>query len=152
PQSFRNLEQLAATLGVDFNRNVDRLSWAYVDTNGHPAQSDLMGVAEGSFDQEAVNQAAREHKLRAMRYAGMPMFSVGTTENGREFVLAFTQASDCVFGFRGAVQAMLTRAAQGGSNVTNNDTMRRLVDDVNRDSPIWMVLNGDFTQLGVRQL
>jgi len=152
PQSFRNLEQVAATLGVDFNRNVDRLSWAYVDTNGHPAQSDLMGVAEGSFDQEAAIQAVKERKLRATRYAGMRVFSLGSAENGREFVLAFTESSDCVFGFRDSVQSMLTRAAQGGSNVMNNESMRRLVDDVNRDSPIWMVLNGNFTQLGVRQL
>jgi hypothetical protein len=152
PQSFRNLEQLAAIMGVDFNHNVDRLSWAYIDKNGHPAQSELVGVAEGSFDPQAVNRAVKQRQLSTTRFAGQRVFSAGTAENGREFVFAFTDTSDFLFGFRGPVQDMLTRAAQGGSNVMNNDAMRRLVDDVNRSSPIWMVLNSDFTQLGVRQL
>jgi hypothetical protein len=152
PQSFRNLEQVAARLGVDFNRNVDRLSWAYVDTNGNAARSEFMGVAEGAFDSNAVGRAVREHKLPATRYAGMRMFSAGSSEDGKEFVFAFTQTSECVFGLREQVQKMLTRSVQGGANVLDNSTMRQLVEDVNRDSPIWMVLNGDFTQLGVRQL
>src|SRR6266542_3470823 len=103
PPSFKKLEQVAATLGVDFNRNVDRLSWAYVDTNGNPAQSELMGVAEGTFDPESVENALKQRKLRATTYAGTRIFSAGSNDSGREFVLAFTESSDCLFGFRGAV-------------------------------------------------
>ena len=150
PQSFRDLEQVARTLGVDFSRNVDRLSWAYVDTTGNISQSALMGVAEGSFDPVAVSKIIRERKLPVSRYAGVRLFSAGNTESGREFVFAFTQTSECVFGFREDVQAMLTRAAEAGTNVMNNDKMRQLVDEVNYNSPIWAVMNGHFAQLGVR--
>jgi hypothetical protein len=152
PPSFKSLEQLAASLGLDFNRNVDRLSWAYVNTKGNAAQSELMGVAEGAFDPEAVSKAVRSRKLTVTHFAGRNLFSMGSDQTGRDFVLAFTEASDCVFGFREDVEKMLTRSAQGGANILNNDTMRRMVDEVNRDSPIWMVLNGDFTQLGIHQL
>ena len=93
PQSFRDLEQVARTLGVDFSRNVDRLSWAYVDTTGNISQSALMGVAEGSFDPVAVSKIIRERKLPVFRYAGVRLFSAGNTESGREFVFAFTQTS-----------------------------------------------------------
>jgi hypothetical protein len=152
PPSFKSVAQLAASLGLDFNRNVDRLSWAYVNSHGNAAQSELMGVAEGSFDPEAVSKAVRTHKLTVAHFAGRNLFSMGSSQTGQEFVLAFTEAADCLFGFRADVEHMLTRSAEGGANVLNNDAMRRMVDEVNRDSPIWMVLNGDFTQLGVRQL
>jgi hypothetical protein len=152
PQSFRDLEQVAATLGVDFSRNVDRLSWAYVNTTGNVLQSEIIGVAEGAFDPDALSKAIREHSLPVARYAGVWVFNAGTTEAGREFVFAFTQSSECVFGFREDVQAMVTRPAEGGPNVMNNDTMRHFVDEVNQDSSIWAVMNGDFTRLGLLQL
>jgi hypothetical protein len=152
PQSFHTLQQVAVTLDVDFNRNVDRLSWAYVDAKGDAAKSEFMGVAEGNFDPSAIARAAKEHTLPVSRYLGMRVFRAGSTDDGREFVIAFTPSDQCLFGYRDDVEAMLKRAARGGANVMNNDTMRQLVDDVNHDWPIWMVMNGDFTQLGMRQL
>jgi hypothetical protein len=152
PPAFRSLERLAANLGVDFSQNVDRLSWAYVNTNGNVTQAELLGVAEGPFDPEALNEAVRTRSLPMSRYAGMRVFSAGTTEAGREFVFAFTKGSDCVFGFREDVQKMLIRSNRGGTNVNDNDRMRRLVDEANHGSPVWAVMNSDFVQLGVRQL
>lgn len=152
PPSFQKLERVAADLGVDFGRNVDRLSWAYLDKNGNAAHSALTGVVEGAFDPDAAADAALAHKLNTTRYGAIRMFSTGVAENGHDIVLAFTETADCVFGSRGDVQAMLDRASQGGANLLDNETMRQLVDEVNQDAPIWMVLNGDFTQLGIRQL
>jgi len=150
PQAFRDLEHFARTLGVDLDRNVNYLSWAYVNTTGNASQSELMAVAEGNFDPEALSKIIQDRNHPAGRYAGARIFSAGSTENGREFVFAFPQSSECIFGSREYVQRMLTRAAEGGSNLMNNDQMRHLVE-VSQDSSIWAVMNGDFTQLGMRQ-
>lgn len=150
PERFQQLERLAANLGLDFDQNVDRLSWAYVNT-GDPARADFMGVAEGAFDLGEIKEAAKQRKLQATAYRGARMFTLGKNDKGQEFIFAFPDDTNCLFGFSEPVQAMLDRATDGGPSLLNNDKVRALVNDVNRTSPVWMVMDGDFTQLGVRQ-
>lgn len=150
PERFRDLAGLAARLGVDFDRNVDQLSWAYVKTESL-AHADLMGVAEGTYFLDEIQRAAAAHQLRMTMYRGTPVFVVGKNDRGQEFVFAFRDNATCLFGFRRPVEAMLDRAADGGPSLLNNAEMRGLVEEVNQRAAIWLVLNGEFTQLGVRQ-
>lgn len=150
PERFRELERLAAVLGVDFNRNVDRLSWGFIN-RGDPARAELVGVAEGAFYLDEVEQAAAQHKLGITTYRDARVYLLGANEQGQEFVFAFRDNATCLFGFRGAVQAMLDRGVTGGPSLLDNTSMRGLVEEVNRRASIWLVMDGAFTQLGVRQ-
>lgn len=150
PERFRQLEGVADGLGVNFDRNVDRLSWAFAST-GDAARSDFMGVAEGSFPLREIQRAAARNKLGMSAIRGSPVFSVGENSQGQQFVFAFRDNATCIFGFREAVEAMLERAASGGPSLLDNVALRAQVDDVNRHASVWMVMNGEFTQLGVRQ-
>ncbi|MFQ5777807.1 MAG: hypothetical protein ACE5IP_07350 [Terriglobia bacterium] len=150
PERVRDLAGFAARLGVDFDRNVDQLSWAFVK-NESVAGADLMGVAEGTYFLEDVQRAAAAHQLGMTMYRGTPVYVVGKNERGKEFVFAFRDNATCLFGFRRPVVAMLDRAADGGPSLLNNAEMRALVEEVNQRAAIWLVLNGEFTQLGVRQ-
>ena len=150
PNRFRELEQFAARLGVDFERNVDRLSWVFINT-GDPANSDLAGAAEGAFYLPQIEQAAAAHGVEVFAYRDARVFVIGKNDRGQQFVFAFRDNANCLFGFREHVGAMLERAAQGGASLLDNRTLRSLIDEVNRRASIWLVLDGAFTQLGVRQ-
>jgi hypothetical protein len=150
PERFRQLEALAAQLGVDFDRNVERLSWGFVST-GDAARSDFMGVAEGSFSLRDVQRAAARQKLATAALRGAQAFVVGENKEGKAFVFAFRDNATCLFGFREAVEAMLARAAEGGESLLANPALTAQIEEVNRRAAVWMVLNGEFTQLGVRQ-
>ena len=151
PKRFQDLEQLAAHLGVDFDRNVDRVSYALVGAAGDTELAELVGVVEGSFDLPETQRAAARSKLGTRAYRGAQMFSLGKNEHGVEFVFAFRDNANCLFGSRAQVEDMLDRAVKGGQSLLDNAEMRGLIDEVNRSTPIWMVLNGQFTKLGVLQ-
>lgn len=149
PQRFRDLEQLAAHLGVDFDRNVDRVSYAIVgDDTEH---IEMVGVAEGVYNLPETQRAAARNKLGTRAYRGAQVFSLGKNERGVEFVFAFRDNANCLFGARAQVEGMLDRAAKGGPNLLDNVEVRALIAEVNNSTPIWMVLNGQFTKLGVLQ-
>lgn len=150
PERYRELAGWSARLGVDFDRNVDQLSWAFVST-GNAAASDFVGVAEGAFYLEEIQKAAADSKVGVTRYGGVSLYRVGENEQGREFVFAFPDNARLIFGFRQRVQAMLDRAAEGGRSLLDNAQMRGLIEEVNRRASIWLVLDGEFTQLGLRQ-
>lgn len=150
PENFRELEDWARQLGVDFDKNVDRLSWVYINT-GDPANSDFAGIAEGAFYLDDIRKVAAESKLRLWAHRGATVYSLGENKRGIEFVFAFPDNARLVFGFRPLVEGILERAAGGGPSLLDNAVMRGLVDDVNRRAPVWLVLDPVYTQLGVRQ-
>ncbi len=151
PERFRDWEAWARRLGVDFDSNVYRLSWAFIGA-GDAEGSDLVGVAEGNFDPEGVDTAARQSELRVSEHAGAHIYWRGTNEAGREFVFAVLEGSKLLFGQRAPVLAMVERAVQGGPSILDQPEMRGLIEEVNRRTAVWMVLNGEFTHLGVRQV
>ena len=157
PERFRDLERLSAQMGVDFNRNVDRISYAFVSTTGDPVEADFVGVAEGAFELREAQRMAVAQKLVSSDIGPVAVYVLGRNDRGNEFVFAFRDNATLLFGFRNQVEAMLERAgpagggAGGGSSLLDNADMRDLINDVNRAAPIWMALNGEFTQLAVRQ-
>ncbi len=151
PERFRDLERLSASMGVDFNRNVDRISYAFVGTTGDPKDADFVGVAEGAFELREVQRIAAAQKLVSSDIGPVTVYKLGSNDRGNEFVFAFRDNATLLFGFREQVEGMLERT-EGGPSLLDNAEMREVVNDVNRATPIWMALNGEFTQLAVRQL
>jgi hypothetical protein len=123
PDRYRELDAWARRLGIDFDRNVNQLSWAFV-SSGDAANSDFVGVAEGSFFLDDIRDIVAKSEISATDYA---------------------------FGFREQVMPMLDRNRQGGRSLLDNTQMRDLIADVNRRASIWLVFDGEFTELGVRQ-
>lgn len=150
PDRYRELEDWARQLGVDFDKNVDRLSWVFVNT-GDPARSDFVGVAEGAYYLDDIRKVAADSKLRVWAYRSAAVYHLGENERGKEFVFAFPDNARLIFGFRPLVEAVLDRAEAGGPGLLDNPVMRGLVDEVNRRAPVWLVLDPAYTQLGVRQ-
>jgi hypothetical protein len=150
PERYRELDQWARHLGIYFDRNVNQISWAFISA-GDAANSDFVGVAEGTYFLDEIGAAAAESELTTSDYAGATVYHLGENEAGREFLFAFPDNARLVFGFREQVLPMLDRVRQGGPSLLDNPAMRDLIDQVNRRASIWLVLDGEFTELGVRQ-
>lgn len=150
PDRYHELEDWARQLGIDFDKNVDRLSWVFVNT-GDPVNSDFVGIAEGAYYLDDIRKVAAASKLRLWAHRSASVYSLGQNEQGQEFVFAFPDNARLVFGYRALVEAVLERAADGGPSLLDNPVMRSLVDEVNRRAAVWLVLDPAYTQLGVKQ-
>lgn len=150
PQQFRSLEQWINVLGMDFERQVQQLSWAFVPAEGGAVE--LIGVAEGSFGATEVEQNARKLKLEISRPGGALMVNIGRMEQGGDFVFAFLDASTAVFGWRGLAEEIVTRRAQGGQSLLNNRALQSVIQELNGRAPMWVALDKKFSELALKQL
>jgi len=152
PERFRQLELFTQALGIDFDRQVQQLSWAFL--SGEPVG--FVGTAEGSFLLNEVERTAQLNKLPLSRFRDYRVVSLGRNEQGQEFVFAFVDQATALFGFREPVEAMLTRKAggqeEGGASLLENEALRALIEQVNARAPLWLVLNNQFSALALRQM
>lgn len=151
PQQFRSLEQWITALGLDFEQQVQQLSWAFVPAVEGGAV-ELIGVAEGSFGSAQVEQNARKMKLGITRPGGALMVNIGRMEGGGEFVFAFLDASTAVFGWRSLAEEIVTRRAQGGQSLLNNTVLQDVMRELNGRAPMWVALDRRFSELALKQL
>jgi len=150
PERYRELEAWSAQLGVSFDRDVDRLSWAFIST-GDPTRADFVGMAEGIYSLDEVRKKAAAATRRVAAYRGAAMYLLGENELGQEFVFAFLDNARLVFGYRQQVEGMVARIREGGGGLLDNAPQREQVETVNGRAPVWLVLDAEFTQLGIRQ-
>jgi hypothetical protein len=151
PERFRNLEQWAEYMGIEFEKDVHQLSWAYLPA-GADGQVGLIGIAEGTLTLSEIESAVKKKKLEASRHRGHLIVSLGKSEGGRDFVFAFVDHVSAIFGYRDIAQEMLDRRAQGGEGLLNNSTVVGLVQRVNGRAPVWIVMDRHFTLLGIKQM
>jgi hypothetical protein len=151
PERFRNLEQWADYMGIEFEKDIHQLSWAYLPA-GADGQVGLIGIAEGTLTLAEVESAVKKKKLDAARYRGHLVVSLGKTETGKDFVFAFVDQVSAIFGYRDIAQEMLDRRALGGESLLNNAVVMGLVQRVNGRAPVWMALDRHFTLLGIKQM
>lgn len=151
PQQFRSLEQWINALGLDFERQVQQLSWAFVPAASGGAV-ELVGVAEGAFGIAEVEQNARRMKLGVTQPGGALLVNIGKMEQGGEFVFAFLDSSTAVFGWRNLAEEIVTRRAQGGQSLLNNTTLQDVMRELNGRAPMWVALDKKFSELALKQL
>jgi hypothetical protein len=151
PERFRQLEQSAQLLGIDFDREVEQLSWAFVAAaEGQPVG--FAGVAEGSYSLPGIEREARRRKLSLTHYAGHPLVILGRNNQGQDFVFAFLDSTTAIFGFREEAQQMLERRDRGGVSVLENKSLRELIGQVNGRVPLWFALDTQFVALALKQM
>lgn len=155
PERFRTLEQWTGALGIDFEREVRQLSWAFVPAGAAQESGgiDFVGVAEGQFPLGGIEGRARGLKLTVSKASGSTLVSLGKNEQDAEFVFAFVDAGTALFGARGAVEEILTRRAQGGPNVMENPAMSGQIKALNGSrAPVWFVLDRRFSSMTFKQM
>jgi len=151
PPQFRSIEQWINALGMDFEQQVQQLSWAFVPA-AEGGAVELVGVAEGNFGAAQVEQNARKLKLGVSRPGGALMVNIGRMDQGGEFVFAFLDSSTAVFGWRGLAEEIVTRRTQGGQSLLNNSVLQDVMRELNGRAPMWVALDKKFTGLALKQL
>ena len=151
PERYRQLEQFAAILGINFETAVHQMSWGFVGVPDTQS-AEFAGVAEGVFSLADVRRRARQNGLGASEVEGQLAVSMGKNSAGQEFVFAFPDASRIVFGFRGVVEGMLGRFARSGPSLTNNAAVNALISEVNGRAPLWLVTDKRYTVFAIKQL
>lgn len=151
PDRFRSLVEWTRYLGIDFDRDVTQLSWAFLPADAS-GQVGLVGIAEGDFPPDEIEREVARKKLPATREAGHLVVSLGKNDKGTEFVFAFVDRSTAVFGFREPALEILARRAQGGQSLLNNRALMDVVTRVNGKAPVWIAMDKQFTYLAVRQM
>jgi len=150
PERLRQLEQFAQALGINFDREVEQLSWASIGPPEGGVQ--LVGVAEGSFSARAIAAKAQAQKLDHSRSGNALVVTVGSNAQGQEFIFAFPDRTTALFGFREAVMQALGRHAQGGPSLADNATLRSVIEEVNGKAPVWVALDRPYTALAFKQV
>jgi hypothetical protein len=149
PAHFRQLETFGTLLGIDFERSVHQLSWAFVGPDG---SASFGGVAEGDFSLAAIETQAKRQKLAVERINGHLAVVLGKSQEGTEFLFAFPDRTLALFGYRRVVEGMLERRAQGGLSLLENAALRGVVEEVNGKAAVWMALDNPYTVLAIRQM
>jgi hypothetical protein len=151
PERFRSLVAWTQYIGIDFDTEVNQLSWAFLppDAQGNVG---LVGIAEGAFTLSELENEIKKRKLNFSRHLGHLVLTLGKNDAGQEFLFAFVDGATAVYGFREPVIEVLDRRAQNAQGLLGNRVMVDLVGQVNGKSPVWIVMDRRFTLLGVKQM
>jgi hypothetical protein len=145
PEAAGGPEKLEAETGINIERDVDKIivSGAGVDprTDGRP----LM-LARGRFDQVRLEGLVREHGGTDADYKGKRLFSFTPSNDAPAVAVAFIETDLVAIGTLAAVRGALD-TKDGGSNVTQNSEMMRLVRDID-DGNAWAVARFDALASG----
>ena len=169
PARLRELETFARSLGIDLEIQSHQMSWALGGTAGvapatqetkamtvPPAaqanEGELIAIIEGAFSPSAVLERARASKIGVTQASGQAVISAGRNERGQEFVFTFPDSATLVFGPRTALEALLSRRADGRAGLSGASVLGPLIAKTNGHSPMWIVMNQKFTEMGFRHL
>jgi len=147
PEKFQQLAQWTQILGIEMEREVHQLSWAFLTADGSRADG-FIGAAEGNFTLAEAERAARRNGLKIYRHGPHPVISLGSNTQGQEFVFAFADSTLAVFGFRNEALGMLDRRTQTGNPGT---ALVSVIREVNGKAPVWIALDNKFAALAVKQ-
>ena len=169
PARLRELETFARSLGIDLEIQSHQMSWALggtarvapatqetkamtVPPAAQATEGELIAIIEGAFSPSAVLERARASKIGVTQASGLAVISAGRNERGQEFAFTFPDSATLVFGPRTALEALLSRRADGRTGLSGASVLGPLIAKTNGHSPMWIVMNQKFTAMGFRHI
>lgn len=150
PPSFHQFERYLGWVGIDLDRNVHRLLLSF--TMRHNAPDEIVGLAEGDFDPGQAQRFFEQQQLPLADYGGYVVFPFGSGTSRDELVFVFLDGTTAAFGPRAAVEKLVDIRGNRRPGLERNETMLRLIKEVNGRSHIWMVMDREFTRRGLGML
>ncbi len=150
PSRFGHLERFLRPMGVDVDRDLDWLAWVLVPPGEDRPGELFLGIAQGQFFPENVEQFFREQKLPLDAYRGQTLFPVrGSGAQGLFFT--FLDFSTAAFGTRESLALLLETRYGAHESLLGNEALYDRVREVNGRVPVWAVLDDHYTRMAVRQ-
>ena len=134
-------------LGLDLERDIDEVLGfiAPGDTPGQPAG---LALLRGRFDMTRLEAVAREAGATVSDYAGTRVVSIEEDDVGALAMAALEPGLVAVGDLASVQRAVDNQSA--GSDITANEEMMALLDQVEGDSHLWAVgRTGDLGALGI---
>jgi hypothetical protein len=150
PARFRQFEQFLATAGIDPNSQVEELAWAFIPGTDKTSEQ-MVGVALGTFNPTATEQAFKQRKLPVVNERGFHLYSSNGTDAG-DIMFMFIDANTAAFGQRSALEQLMDVRAGLADNITHNETLGPLISEANGSGLFWAAMNRGYTQLTLKQL
>ena len=163
PERFKEFEKFLASAGLDPNSQVEELAWGLVADNMDAKQSgagssavptgeEIIGVALGSFNPEAVERYFKQQKLPTFKTRGYMLFPFGSGSGSNDLFFVFFDSNKAAFGSRSKIDKMIEIRFGSEQGLLYNEAVFPLINEANGGSTVWLVLNAAYTRLAVRQL
>jgi hypothetical protein len=137
PQSSKLVEEF----GINLETDIDTVVAAVFDTNADAKGEAPLVIARGRFNASQIEAAVRSRGGSAQDYRGSRL----VTASGDQMAVALVSSGLVALGAPAAVRFALDTQAAGGSNITDNDQVMRLVHKVD-NAPTWTVAQFDVLQ------
>jgi hypothetical protein len=151
PPRFGQFERFARIVGVEPDKDLDWLAWALVPPGPERPGELFLGLAEGRFSPERVEQTFRLQKRKLDYHRGQTLFPMSGGE-AEDLVFTFLDSSTVAFGTRTGVELLLATRFGNHENLLQNELLTSRMLEVNGRAPVWVVLDAGYTRLAVRQL
>jgi len=162
PERFKEFEKFLASPGIDPNTQVEELVWglvadmdakaAAIGSSAVPSGEEIIGIALGNFNPDAVERYFKQQKLPTFKQHGMTLFPFGSGSGANDLFFAFFDSNKAAFGSRAKLDKMIEIRFGSEQGLLYNDSLFPLINEANGSSTVWLVLNAAYTRLAVRQL
>ncbi|HVB98294.1 MAG TPA: hypothetical protein VNJ12_03035 [Candidatus Dormibacteraeota bacterium] len=151
PARFRQFEQFLNSVGIDPNTQVEDLAFGTIPAS-KSAPEEVLGVALGEFQPDAVETNMKNLKLPTRKSRGYTLYAYGSGASPYDIYFFFLDPNTAVFGQGDAIEKMLAVRMDGAPSLLANNTLFPLINQVNGQGLIWAALDQHYTQLGLRQM
>jgi len=162
PERFKEFEKFLAAAGIDPNSQVEELAWGLVadmdakasavGSTAVPTGEEIIGIALGSFNPDAVDRYFKQQKLPTFKQHGMTLYPFGSGTGANDLFFLFFDSNKAAFGSRAKIDKMIEIRFGSEQGLLYNDAIFPLINEANGSSTVWLVLNAAYTRLAVRQL
>jgi hypothetical protein len=163
PERFKEFEKFLAAAGIDPNSQVDELAWGLVadsmdakasgvGSTAVPTGEEIIGIALGNFNPDAVERYFKQQKLPTFKSRGLTLFPFGSGSGANDLFFLFFDSNKAAFGSRAKLDSMIEVRFGSEQGLLYNDALFPLINEANGSSTVWLVLNAAYTRLAVRQL
>src|SRR5215470_14306949 len=162
PERFKEFEKFLAAAGIDPNSQVEELAWglvadmdakaAAIGSSAVPSGEEIIGIALGSFNPDAVDRYFKQQKLPTFKEHGLTLYPFGSGSGANDLFFLFFDSNKAAFGSRAKLDKMIEIHFGSEQGLLYNDAIFPLINEANGSSTVWLVLNAAYTRLAVRQL
>lgn len=163
PERFRQFEKFLASTGNDPNTSVNEIAWALVaegigtkaegtGSDVVPNGEEVVGIAIGSFNQDAADAYFKKQKLPTTTIHGYTLYAFGTGTGSSDLFFFFIDGSTAAYGHKSVLEKMIAVRFGDEDGLLRNDKFFNLINEANTGSDVWLVTNPAYTRLAVQQL
>jgi hypothetical protein len=152
PERFGEFERFIRVLGVDVDTDLDWLAWGLVSTGEDVTDELFFGIVQGRFDEDRVQGYFTTHELPTAEHQGTTLYLHGEADSPHSFAFALFDRSTGAFGTRQSLEYLLDTRNNLHPNLNQNADFSRKIGEVNGRTPIWVVMDSQYTRLAMSQL